>query len=141
MAHLRLLLADLQAREEGLRGACQQFRLQLRRLSRHVLYGAAPLDLALSGMREVEERLEEAEKTLRRVLLLKQQAQEELQALHLTLAIEEAKGRLGELLARLRSGEEDSALTAEVQRLEAFIAETSQQAARTITHRQEPPLF
>lgn len=140
MAHLRLLIADLQAREEGLQAACQQFRLQLRRLSRHALYGATPLDVTLATFGEIEERLESAEKTLRRIARLKQQAQEELQALQLTFSIEEAKGQLAELQARLRTGEADTALRAEVHRLEAFIAEHSQRAARTVSHPSEPAL-
>ncbi|GBD11540.1 hypothetical protein HRbin23_01207 [bacterium HR23] len=139
MAHLRLLIADLRAREESLQGACQQFRLQLRRLSRHALYGAASLDLALAGIGEVEERLEETEKALRRISALRRLAQQELEALQLTLSVEEAKGQLAELQARLRSGEADISLSAEVHRLEAFIAERSQLAARTIAHPLETP--
>lgn len=134
IAHLRLLLADLRAREESLQSACEQFRLQLRRISRHALYGATPLDLTLASLEEIEERLEAAEKALRRIASLKAQAQAELQALQLTFSIEEAKGQLAELQARLRAGETDLALQAEVHRLEAFIAEHSQRAAHTIAH-------
>ncbi|MCS7206512.1 MAG: hypothetical protein NZ951_01025 [Dehalococcoidia bacterium] len=138
IAHLRLLIADLQGREEALRAACQQFRVQVRRLSRRALYGATSLDLSLASIGEVEERLETAEKTLARIVRLKQQAQEELHALQLTLSIEEAKGQLAELQARLRAGDTDITLSAEVHRLEAFIAERSQQAARTIAQPHEP---
>ncbi|MFN3974427.1 MAG: hypothetical protein ACK4K2_03995 [Dehalococcoidia bacterium] len=139
IAHLRLLLADLQAREESLQTLRQQFHLQLRRIYRHALYGATSLDLTLASLGEIEERLEATEKALRRIASLKAQAQAELQALQLTFSIEEAKGQLAELQARLRAGEADLSLSSEVRRLEAFIAEHSQRAARTIAHPPEAP--
>ena len=61
MAALRLSLAEIRHKEEQLDASIAQFRTQLRRLPRQTIYGRAPLDMALSAMGEVEERLRDAE--------------------------------------------------------------------------------
>lgn len=44
MAVLRLSLAEIQHKEQQLDGQISQFRTQLRRLPRQVIYGRTPLD-------------------------------------------------------------------------------------------------
>ncbi len=61
MATLRISLAELQRREQQLDSMISQFRTQLRRLPRQVIYGRTPLELSLSSMGEIEERLADAE--------------------------------------------------------------------------------
>ena len=141
-AGLRLLLAEIASREEQLNTVVSQFRTQLARLPRQAIYGRTPLDLALSAMGEIEERLDHAEATRRRIEAIKRHAQEELKALELTRQVEEAKQSLQELRVREAPGQPlDEEATREIRRLEKFIAEYSRLAeqAITATHRQGGP--
>ena len=63
IATLRMTLAELQNKEQQLDALISQFRTQLQRLPRQVIYGRTPLDVSLSSMGEIEERLADTEAT------------------------------------------------------------------------------
>lgn len=118
LAALRMSLAEIRHKEEQLDGQISQFRAQLRRLPRQVIYGRTPLEVSLSAMGEIEERLADAEASRRRLLTVKQAALEELAALESVQQVDLARRSLAEL-----------------RRLEAFIAEHSRQAEQSIKAR------
>lgn len=57
MARIRLVLVEISSREEQMDAMIGQFRTQLERLPKQAVYGNAGLELALSAMEEVRERL------------------------------------------------------------------------------------
>ena len=134
-------LAELHNREQQVDALINQFRTQLRRLPRQVIYGRTSLDVSLSSMGEIEERLADAEATRRRLLAIKKTATEELAALESVKQVDEARRSLGDLKRRARFYEEaeetkETAETlAEIRRLESFIAEHSKLAEQVITAR------
>ena len=133
-ARLRLVLAELGSREQELDTMVRQFRIQLDRLPKQAIYGRTSLDLALSAMAEIQERLDHAVVEREHLLAIKRRASDELAALELTRQVEEAKTTLREL----REGSEaadrvDEDVEAEARRLEEFIAESSKRAERAIT--------
>ena len=133
-AAMRLILAEIMSREEQLDGVIRQFRAQLARLPRQVIYGGITLDLALSAMAEIQERLNHSQTTRAHLEDIKKRATEELRALELTQQVEEAKVTLRDLNSRAESGQElDGGIQSEVRRLKGFIAEYSRQAERYIT--------
>ena len=133
-AAMRLILAEIMSREEQLDGVIRQFRAQLARLPRQVIYGGITLDLALSAMAEIQERLNHSQTTRAHLEDIKKRATEELRALELTQQVEEAKVTLRDLNSRAESGQElDEGIQSEVRRLKGFIAEYSRQAERYIT--------
>ena len=138
MAALRLSLAEIRHKEEQLDATIAQFRTQLRRLPRQTIYGRAPLDMALSAMGEIEERLADAEENRRRVLVIKQAAQDELAALESVQQVDEARKALAQLKQQ-QAGRPPSSdgsnddTAAEIRRLEQFIAQHSRRAEQTIT--------
>lgn len=133
MATLRLSLAELRHKEGQLDATIAQFRTQLRRLPRQTIYGRAPLDMALSAMGEIEERLRDAEDNRRRLLAIKQAATDELAALESVQQVDEARKALAQLKqqAGLQSASDETAT--EIRRLEQFIAQHSRRAEQTIT--------
>ena len=133
MAALRISLAEIQNKEQQLDAMISQFRLQLRRLPRQVIYGTTPLEVSLSAMGEIEERLADALATRRRLLAIKKTALEELDALERIKQVDEARRTLAALQQRLRLKGEDLATLEEVRRLELFIAEHSKRAEWAIT--------
>ncbi len=131
---MRLFLAEIHSREEQLDSMIRQFRTQLNRLPRQAMYGRTTLDMVLSSMAEIQERLNYTQVTKQHLLAIKQRATDELSALELTRKVEEAK----EALKDLKSGSDgaanvDEGVVAEMRRLEEFIAEYSKQAERAIT--------
>ena len=135
MATLRMTLAELQNKEQQLDTLIHQFRTQLQRLPRQVIYGRTPLDVSLSSMGEIEERLADTEATKRRLLAIKKTAQEELAALESVKQVDEAKRSLANLKRSMRLEGETLEGLAEVRRLEYFIAEHSRLAEQVITSR------
>lgn len=133
MAALRLSLAEIRHKEEQLDAAIAQFRTQLRRLPRQTIYGRAPLDMALSAMGEVEERLRDAEDNRRRLLTVKKAALEELAALESVQQVDEARKALAQLKQQAGRRSPSEADAAEIRRLEQFIAVHSKRAELTIT--------
>jgi chromosome segregation ATPase len=134
MARLRLVLAEINQRVTQVEQQVRQFRLQERRLPRQAIYGRAPLDLSLSAMGEVEERLADALANQRRLLSIKKRAEEELKALEVTRQVEDAKSTLSALRQDSKAtGGPNEEAAAEMRRLEQFIAEYSKVAERAIT--------
>ena len=133
MASLRLSLAEIRHKEEQLDSSIAQFRTQLRRLPRQTIYGRAPLEMALSAMGEVEERLQDAEDNRRRLLTVKKAALDELAALESVQQVDEARKALAQLRQQFGRQPTSEAAAAEVRRLEQFIAQHSRRAEQTIT--------
>ena len=136
MATLRLGIAEMRAKEEQLDAQVNQFRTQLRRLPRQVVYGQTSLELSLTAMGEIEERLEDAVANRRRLLAIKDTAIQELEALQLLKRVDEARSKLASLkkngLFGASSGEEAQE---QIRQLEGFIAANSRQAEQAITDR------
>ena len=140
MATLRMSLAEIQDKERQLDARISQFRTQLRRLPRQVVYGNTGLDASMSAMGEIEERLADVVASRRRLLEFKRAAEEELEALGLIKQVDEARHKLQALRQRVRaSGEDPDSQTSqtEIRRLESFIAEHSKRAEQAITARYE----
>ena len=137
MATLRLSLAEIRNKEQQLEAMISQFRTQLRRLPRQVVYGSTPLEMSLSAMGEIEERLTDALAVQRRLLTVKQAALDELAALESVKQVDEAKSNLSRLKRQITAGgeDEDPSARAEIRRLEHFIAEHSKRAEAAITER------
>ena len=132
-ARLRLFLAEISAKENDLNALIRQFRTQKERLPRQAIYGRTTLDMVLSAMAEIEERLEHARAVHRHLTAIKRKAEDELVALELTQQVEEAKDNLKQLKASGPSGLSDGELSSEIRRLEGFIAENSKRAEHAIT--------
>jgi hypothetical protein len=142
IARLRLLLADVTAKEEQYGAMRQQFREQLRRAVEYSVYGDAPLDGTLGLMGEIQQRIAEAEATLRDLKLVRAKAERELESLQLTKRIEAAKKELRDLLERQEELEREGVLGQggqqlgdRIQRLRQQINEASEQAAKSINAR------
>lgn len=142
IARLRLLLADVSAKEEQYGAMQRQFRDQLRRAIEYSVYGDAPLDGTLGMMNEVQQRIGQAEAALRDLTLVRAKAEKELESLQLTKRIEAAKTELRDLLSRQAELEADGALGQagqglgeQIQRLRQQINAASEQAAKTISGR------
>ena len=67
MAILRISLAEIDDKERQLESMISQFRTQLRRLPRQVIYGKTGLDASLSSMGAIEERLSDSTDIVRRL--------------------------------------------------------------------------
>ncbi|MFN8633224.1 MAG: hypothetical protein U0893_05155 [Chloroflexota bacterium] len=142
IARLRLLLADVTAKEAQYTGVRQQFRDQLRRAVEYSVYGDSSLDGTLGLMAEIQQRIGVAEATLRDLGLIRARAERELESLQLTKRIEAAKAELGELVARQRELEaagviitSDAEIVVQIRQLRQQINEASEQAARTLGRR------
>ena len=143
IALLRLLLADITAREGQAREAHDQLRGQLTRIVDFTVRQNAGVSHALSAMEEVEERLAQQEAMLRHLALLRVRAQGELQALLVTRGVADARARLAELETRraalLASAQsaahhgEIAAIDAEIDELQGLIQQASEAAARSLT--------
>ena len=94
IATLRLSLAEIEDKERQLDSMIAQFKTQLRRLPRQVIYGRTGLDASLAAMGEIEERLADSVATRQRVLTIKKSAVEELRALELVGKVGEARRSL-----------------------------------------------
>jgi DNA repair ATPase RecN len=138
-ANLRISLAEIEDKERQLESMIAQFRTQLRRLPRQVIYGATGLDASLSALGEIEERLADATAMRRRLETIKKATTDELAALESVKQVGEARRSLADLKRQVRDSQEDFGKDAEtgveIRRLEAFIAEHSKRAELTITER------
>jgi hypothetical protein len=97
---LRLLLADVDAREQQRSALSKQYRLQLQHIVEVTVVQTGDLGAALAAMQEVEERLAEVERTGRHLGLVRARAATELEALLLTRRVAEAQAQLAELETR-----------------------------------------
>ena len=135
IAILRISLAEIENKERQLESMITQFRTQLRRLPRQVIYGTTGLDASLSAMGEIEERLFDSTATRRRLVTIKKATTDELAALESVKQVGEARRSLADLKRLVRISGEDSETGMEIRRLEAFIAEHSKRAELAITER------
>ena len=135
MANIRMGLAEIQSKESQLDSMITQFRTQLRRLPRQIVYGQLPLDASLSSMGEIEERLNDTLATRERLLKIKKAATDELTALESVKLVDEAKSNLISLKKTAITSDTATKTQEEIQRLEQFIAEHSKLAEIAITER------
>ncbi len=136
MATLRLGIAEMRAKEEQLDAQINQFRTQLRRLPRQVVYGQASLEFSLTAMGEIDERLEDAVANRRRLLAIKDTAIQELEALQLLKRVDEARSKLASLKKNgLLGASSPEEAQEQIRQLEGFIAANSRQAEQAITDR------
>ena len=133
MATLRLSLAEIENKERQLESMISQFRTQLRRLPRQVVYGKTQLDASLSAMGEIEERLADSLAVQRRLLTIKKATLDELAALESVKQVDEARSSLANLKRQIMANGEEEETLNEIRRLEQFIAEHSKMAEAAIT--------
>jgi hypothetical protein len=138
IARLRLLLADVSARESAVEDQRRQCREQHAKLITFSLYGDGSLDSVLAMLSDVEERQASVEATARSLAAIRKRAEVELESLQLTKGIEEAKVLLQQLQARQTAPADDAdalspaEIQAEIARLQTLINEASERAARSI---------
>ena len=130
---LRLRLAEMQDKEQQLDAMVAQFRTQLKRFPRQVIYGMTGLDASMTAMGEIEERLADAVASRRRLESIIKTATEELEALELIKRVDEARRSLQELKQRIQHTGDNQENIDEARRLEQFIAEYSKRAEWAIT--------
>ena len=135
MATLRLGVAEMRAKEDQLDALVSQFQTQLRRLPRQVVYGQTSLELSLTAMGEIEERLDDTLANRRRLLAIKDTATQELEALQLLKRVDEARSKLAGLKSGKSDGPDGDNVESEIRLLEEFIAANSRQAEQAITER------
>ena len=97
MAKLRLFLAELKNKENHLDAQLRQFRQQINRAPQQAIYSRLPLEASLNVMSEVQERLDRIEMERKHLLMIKERANRELEALQLTRQVEDAKDALAKL--------------------------------------------
>ena len=138
IARLRLLLADVSARERTIEDQRRVFREQQNKLITFSMYGDSSLDSVLTMLADVQERMTHLDATTQSLSAIRKRAEFELESLQLTKGIEEAKVLLQDLQARQAqpvgtaealSPEE---IQAEIARLQALINEASERAAQNI---------
>jgi hypothetical protein len=133
MAALKLVLAEIRAKEQQLDTQIKQFEGQMARLPRQTIYGAVPLDLALNAMSEVEERLGHARVMKRHLTSIKERTLQELEALEVVQRVEEARISLSQLKNRINiEGPAGQQVWEQIRELEAYITQYSKQAERAI---------
>lgn len=126
---LRLLLADVDAREQQRAELSKQYRLQLQHIVEVTVVQTGDLGAALAAMHEVEERLAEVERTGRHLGLVRARAATELEALLLTRRVAEAQAQLAELEARQQDVNAQLARLRPAQAVAAGAADTAASAA------------
>ncbi|HEX8229372.1 MAG TPA: hypothetical protein VF826_08670 [Chloroflexia bacterium] len=99
---LRLLLADIQAKQEQLKVIEGQYRAQLAKIVDFVVYRDGDVANALSLMSEVQGKLDEVMQTEGHLGLIADKATLELEVLVLTKRVAEARSQLTELETRQR---------------------------------------
>ncbi|MDQ6672843.1 MAG: hypothetical protein M3069_19215 [Chloroflexota bacterium] len=142
IARLRLLVAEVTAREAAQEEQRRTCRDQHNKLISFSLYGDSTLDSVLAMLADVDERLAHVEATLRSLAAIRKRAENELESLLLTKRIGEAKVLLHELQAKQAGPIDDAAdalspaeIQAEIARLRTLINEASERAAQTIATR------
>lgn len=159
MAMLRLMLADITARQEQSQANEQQLHTQYQRVIDFAVQRNAGVANALALLAETEQRLHQERATLRHLEALRRRAQSELDTLRLTRSVADAQQRLTELEARRQelmrlpaasqascdgeAGESPFVANSELAEIEAEIAElntqianASESAARALSQQQ-----
>ena len=140
LAVLRMGLAEIEHKEQQLDAQISQFRAQLLRVPRQVIYGAAGLEAALAAMGEIEERLADAEAVRRRLRLIKNAASQELESLLVLKRVDEARANLAAMQRQPAADGNTDAQAAEIRRLEEYINANSKLAEQIITARYQERL-
>ena len=140
IARLRLMLADIAAKESQLEGLRQQYREQRNKVVGYCLYSETTLETSLGLMGDIAERLRDTECTLEHLAMIRRKAETELESLQLTKGVEQAKAELAELQRQQADAELGAApaptdLAEEIQRLQNLINEASDRAARSLERR------
>jgi len=130
IANLKLALATIESKEQALLQAERQASAQYKRIVNYTLYEGGDLERALNMMDEIGQRTQYARSSLEHLKLIKQRAQDDLRAMHLTKTIEDAKAELSQLQAKQAQGE---ALEDAIAELEGRISEASALAGRLIS--------
>jgi hypothetical protein len=149
ISRLRLLLADVAARQEQLRAMRHQFLDQQSRIVGFTVHEDGSVDRALSMMLEIDGRLEGVDRSYQHLEAIRSKAQRELDSLLLTKLVEETRAKLATLRAQLSQHHADPQrpallvdgrgtvadevwLAAEIRRLEQVIEEASGAAAKSL---------
>ena len=141
IARMRLLLADVSARQEQVQQLRRQLRGQTEKVIQFSVYGDATVDTTLAMMADLQERMDQAEKGLTHLETLKRRLEAELESLQLTRGVEAAKAELAEAQAQIVSAVAGSDqptrddLAKRIHELQQQINEASERAARTIGRR------
>src|ERR1700730_1022398 len=141
IARLRLLLADVTAREAAFEEQRRTCREQHNKLVTFSLYGDSSLDSVLAMLGDVQERLAHIEARSRSLAAIRKRAENELESLQLTKGIEEAKVLLHELQAKQAAPIDaadaltPTAIHHDIARLRSQINEAAARAAQTIATR------
>ncbi len=140
IARLRLMLADITAKETQLQGLCQQYREQRTKVVGYCLYSETTLESSLGLLGDIAERLRDTEMMLDNLALIRRKAESELESLQLTRGVEQAKAELADLVRRQADAEAGRAVNQaevsdEIRRLQTLINEASDRAARSLEHR------
>ena len=133
IARIRLFLAELGQKETELADLRRQFEQQMRRTPAYAVYSGAPLEASLNAMSEIQERLDQVKITQEHLTAIKERAENELNALQITLKVEQAKGEIAALQEKLSTaGKEKGAIEEEIRRLKDFVSRSSIRAGETI---------
>src|SRR3984893_1030197 len=141
IARLRLLLAEVTAREAAHEDQRRTCREQHNKLVTFSLYGDSSLDSVLAMLGDVQERLAHIEARSRSLAAIRKRAENELESLQLTKGIEEAKVLLHELQAKQAAPIDaadaltPTAIHHDIARLRSQINEAAARAAQTIATR------
>ena len=138
IARLRLLLADVTARESALEEQRRTFREQHNKLITFSMYGDSTLDSVLAMLGDVQERLAHIDALSQSLAAIRKRTENELESLQLTKGIEEAKALLQQLQAKQAAPVDapdalsPAEIQAEIARLQSLINEASERAAKSI---------
>ena len=138
IARMRLLLADVAAREAQVNQVVRQCHAQTEKILTSTLYGEGTIDTPLTMMSDVQERLEYSERMLQQLQLVRTRLEAELESLQLTKRIESLRTELLALRAQADQPEvadpaaSASDITRRMNELQEEINEASEHAARTI---------
>jgi hypothetical protein len=138
IARLRLLLADITAREGALGEQRRTLREQQNKLVTFSMYGDSSLDSVLAMLADVQDRLAHIEATSQSLSTIRKRAEIEVESLQLTKGIEEAKGVLQALQARQAAPRDagdalgPEQIQAEIARVQALINEATERAAQNL---------
>ena len=125
IARLRLILADIAAKEKQLEALRQQYREQRIKVVGYTLYSETSLESSLGLLGDVAERLRETEITLEHLALIRRKAESELESLQLTKGVQQARAELAALQRRQAGGSDGAAdsgrVEEEIRRLQNVI--------------------
>jgi len=140
IARLRLMVADIDAKQSQLENLRRQYREQHKKIINSSLYSETSLETTLGLLREVSERQRDVDETLEQLTLVRRKAESELESLQLTRGVDQARAALAELQRRQVDAEEgalptNDELQEEIRRLQNLINDASDRAARSIERR------